>query len=109
MILITAIQSILKILKLKMMHHPIKSSRKRISSSVDMVQTVISDCMSLNCDLDLEHNFSFHLTLWPMMMHHNTRSSYETFRSSEDITWTDTETVNICCDLHLKNSNQIFF
>ena len=37
-----------------MMYHPIKFGYKKISSSVDMVETVIIHYMSPQCDLDLE-------------------------------------------------------
>ena len=39
-----------------MMYHPIKFGCKRISSSVDMVETVILDYMSPHCDPGLEHS-----------------------------------------------------
>ena len=39
-----------------MMCHLIKFGCKKISSSADMVETVISDHMSPCCDLDLENN-----------------------------------------------------
>ena len=37
-----------------MMYHPIKFGCKKISSSADMVETVISDQMSHHCDPELE-------------------------------------------------------
>ena len=37
-----------------MIYHPIKFGCRKISSSVDMVETVISDYMSPHCDLELE-------------------------------------------------------
>ena len=37
-----------------MMYHPIKFGCKKISSTVDMVRTVISDYLSPHCDLDHE-------------------------------------------------------
>ena len=43
-----------KKLQVIMMYHPIKFGSKKISSSVDMVETVISDYMSPHCDLELE-------------------------------------------------------
>ena len=36
------------------MHHPLKFSYKRTSSSVDMAETVTSDYMSPHFDLDLD-------------------------------------------------------
>ena len=36
------------------MYHPIKFGSKKISSSVDMVETVISDYMSPHCDPEFE-------------------------------------------------------
>ena len=37
-----------------MMYHPTKCSSKKIRSSADMVETVISDQMSPHCDPELE-------------------------------------------------------
>ena len=46
----------------------------KISSSVDMVETVISDYICLHCDLDLEGSEpSFWKTIWLMIMHHHTK------------------------------------
>ena len=39
-----------------MMYEPIKFGCKKISISVDVVETTISDYISLHCDLDLEDN-----------------------------------------------------
>ena len=39
-----------------MMYQSIKLGFKKISSSIDMVETVIFSLMSLHCDLDLEDN-----------------------------------------------------
>ena len=36
------------------MYHQIKAGSKKISSSADVVETVVSDYMSPQCDLDLE-------------------------------------------------------
>ena len=60
-------------------YHPIKFGCKKISISVDMVETVISDYMSPHCDpefedskpdLELEENKP--IFLYDMMMHHHT-------------------------------------
>ena len=37
-----------------MMYHPIKFGYKKISSSADMVKTVIFDQMSIHCDTELD-------------------------------------------------------
>ena len=39
-----------------MTYHPIEFGCKKISSSADMVETVISDIISLHCDPELEDN-----------------------------------------------------
>ena len=39
-----------------MMYHPIKCGYKKISSSVDMVATIILGCMSHHYDPELEDN-----------------------------------------------------
>ena len=48
-----------------MMYHPIKFGCKKIGSSADMVQTVISDYMRPHCDPELEDSkpISLHNTL----------------------------------------------
>ena len=103
--LTTAIQSLHKILQLMMMYHLIQFGCKRISSSVHMV--VIFYCMSPHCDLELGDCKSFHMTLWPMTMHHLTRFCYKRFRTSEIITWTNIKTLNLCCDLDFDQNSQI--
>ena len=67
-----AIKSFHKTIHLMMMYHPIKFGSKKISSSVDMVETVISDYMSPHCDLELEdskpiflHDTLAHDNAWP--------------------------------------------
>ena len=68
-----------------MMHHPIKFGCKRISSSVDMVDTVMSDYMSPQCDPDLEDSK-------PIFMHgtlahdvnHQSKFVYKRFSSPGD-------------------------
>ena len=72
------------------MYHPITCNYKKISSSVDMVETVISDYMSLYCDPELKTaNQSSCKTLWPMMMHHNTKFGSKRFSNSSG------QTINI--------------
>ena len=72
-----------------MMYHPIKFGCKRISSSVDMVKTVIFDYVEPYCNLGLKIvNQSFCMTLSPMMMNHQTKFGYKRFSSSGDI-WTN--------------------
>ena len=43
-----------KALQLMMMYHPIKVACKKVSSSADMVETVMFDQMSPRCDPELE-------------------------------------------------------
>ena len=60
----SAIQSLHKTLQLMVMYQSIKFGCKRISSSVDMVETVISDCMSPHYALNHEESkpiFSPHI------------------------------------------------
>ena len=42
-----------------MMYHPIKFDCKKISSSVDMVETVMLDYLSTHYDLDIEDSKPF--------------------------------------------------
>ena len=44
-----------------MMHHQIKFGCKKINSSADMVETVISDQMSPHCDPELQDSKSIFL------------------------------------------------
>ena len=50
----TTIKFLHKTLQLMMMYHPIKFGCKKISSSVDMVDKVISDYMCLQCDPEFQ-------------------------------------------------------
>ena len=66
-----------------MMYHPIKFDRKEISSSIDMIGTVISDYMSPHCDLELEdskpiflQNTPAHDDTSPYQFDHKRFSSY---------------------------------
>ena len=67
-----------KALQLMMMYHPIKFGCKKISSSADMVETVIFDQMSLKTA-----NQSSCMTLWPMMLHHHTKFGYRRSAAEE--------------------------
>ena len=71
-----------------MMYHLIKFSCKRISSSVDILESRISHILivcALSVTLILETvSQSSCSTLWPMMMHHHTKFGYKRFSSSED-------------------------
>ena len=64
------------------MHHPIKFGCKKIGGSVNMVDTVIFDYVSLSVTLNLKTANQFScMTLWPMMMHHLTKFGYIRFSS----------------------------
>ena len=56
------------------MYHPITCNYKKISSSVDMVETVISDQISPNCDPELQDSK-------PIFLHdtmaHDVASTYQ--------------------------------
>ena len=66
----------LETLQLTMMYHLTKFGCKKISSSADIVETVISDYISPHCDLELEDSKPIvsHDTL-AMMMHYYRKSS----------------------------------
>ena len=65
-----------------MMYHPIKFGCKKISSSADMVDTVIFDQMTLAVTLNLKTaNQSSCVTLWPLMLLHHTKFGYREFSS----------------------------
>ena len=68
------------------------------------------DCISPHYDLDRGDSQSIfsHDTLWPMMLHHHTKFGCKRFRSSEDITRTNTETFNLSCDPDHQHCNPIF-
>ena len=73
-----------------MMCHPTKFGCKKISSSVDMLETVISDYISPHCDLELEDSkssfflFFFCMTPGSMMVHHYTKFCNEKLTSLGD-------------------------
>ena len=66
-----------------MMYHPIKFGCRKISSSADMIETVISDYITLlTVTLNLKTaNQSSRMTLQPMMAHHHTKFGYKQFNS----------------------------
>ena len=47
------------------------------------------------------------MTLWPMMLHHHTKSGYRRFRSWGDVRWTFTGILNLFCDLKLDHNKDI--
>ena len=88
-----------------MMYHPIKFGSKKISSSADMVETVIFDDNSPNCDIDLENSkpiFSCDTLARDAV-------SYEVWLQKgsavEKISprWTFIGILNLCCDLDLEH------
>ena len=61
-----------------MTHHPIKFGRKKIGSSTDMVETVISDYMSPHCDLELEDSK-------PIFLHDTLANDASPYRKVEQL------------------------
>ena len=53
-------------------------------------------------------NQFFCVTLWLMIMHHNTKFGNKMFLSLEDIILTNTDILSLCCDLDLENNKPIF-
>ena len=86
----TTIPLVHKTLQPMMMYHSIKLGFKKISSSIDMVDTVIFDYMNPHCGLDLEDSK-------PIFLHdtlaHDDASPYQfgskRFSDSENIIWTN--------------------
>ena len=67
-----------------MMYHPIKFGYKKISSSVDTVETVISDKMSPHSDPELEDNKP--IFLYDTLAHDAaSKIGYRRFSSGRDI------------------------
>ena len=97
-----------KTFQLMMMYYLTKCSKEKISSSVDMVETVILDYMnihSVTVTLNLKtENKSSCMMLWPMMIHHHNKFGYKRFSS-----WGDIVQINIClfCDLDLDHNRAI--
>ena len=90
------------------MYYQTKFDNKRISSSEDIVETVII-IWTLAVTLTLKiANQPFCMTLWLMMMHHNTKFGNKMFVSLEDIIWTNTDIVTLCHYLDLENSKPTF-
>ena len=72
--LTTTILLLHKTLQLMMMYNTIKFGCKKISSSVNMVEAVISDYMGLHCGLDHILLISFFcMTLLLVIVHHLTK------------------------------------
>ena len=61
-------------------------------------------------DLDLGYSKLFFscMALWHMILHHHTKFDNKMFCSSENITQTFSDILNLCCDLDLECSNPIF-
>ena len=113
----TAIQSFHKTLQLMMMYIHTKFGMmhthnmfgcKRISSSDDIVEPIIFDYMSpVTLILKLAHQ-SFHVTLQPTIIHHNTKFGYKRFCCAESIIEIFIKNLNLWCDLDFEHSNLIF-
>ena len=90
------------------MYYQTKFDKKRISSSEDIVETVMI-IWTLAVTLTLKiANQLFSMTLWLIMMHHNTKFGNKMTVSSEDIIWTNTDILTLCCNLDLESSKQTF-
>ena len=74
------------------MHHPIKCCCKKISTSVNLAKSVISDYMSPNCDPELEDS-----------------KPNKMLSDLEDIVWTNTDILTLYCDPSLECSKSISF
>ena len=69
----TAIQSFHRTLRFMTMYYQTKLGCKRITSSEDTVEAIMSDSVSPHCDLYLDDTEqTIPNTLWPMMMDHHT-------------------------------------
>ena len=90
-------------------YHQIKFDNKMISSSEDIIETVMI-IWTLAVTLTLKiANQPFYTTLWLMMRHHNTKFGNKMFADLENIIWTNIDILTLCCDLGLDRSNPIFF
>ena len=109
----TTIKFLHKTLCLMIMYCQTKFGSKRISSSEDIIETVIvwsHELWTLAVTLTLKTaNKSFCTALWLMMMHQNTKFGNRMFGGLDDIIWTNTDILTLCCDLDLECSNQFFF
>ena len=63
------------------MYHPIKVGCKKISSSIDTVETVTFHCRDLTLMLTMKIANKPFMTLWPMMLLSHTKSGYRRFSS----------------------------
>ena len=88
------------------MYHPITSDYKKISSSADMVETVISDYMSLHGDFDLDQSKQiFSCLSWCAIEH-----SCKTISSSDNILENQISIIwFFTITLTLKTANQFFW
>ena len=104
----TAVQFHHKTHWLMIMYYQTKFDNKRISSSEDIVETVMIIWI-LDVTLTLRMaNQPFCMTLWLMMMHHNTKFGNKMFVSLEDIIWTNTDILTFTLTLTLRAVIQFF-
>ena len=82
------------------MYYQTKFENKRISSSENIVETVMN-IWTLDVTLTLKiANPPFSMTLWLMMVHHNTKSGNKMFAGEED-TGTNTDILTVAVALTL--------
>ena len=85
-----------------------KFDNKRISSSEDIVETVmIIRTLAVTLSLKIASQ-PVCTTLKLKMMDHNTKFGNKVFVGIEDIIWTNIDILSLCCDLDLSCSNPIF-
>ena len=97
-----------------MLHHHSKFDYRRFSSRGDIIQMNIHwNILNFFCDLDLDHNRaiqSFHKTIHPMMMCHQTKFSCKRISSSDNISKSHIMIILfLTVTLTLKTANQYFW
>ena len=90
-----------------MMYRPLKLGCRKISRSVDMVETVISDYMSPHCDLELED--SKQIFSHDMLAQDDTPSYQVWLQRVPQLPsrWTFTGILNLSCDFDLDHNRAI--
>ena len=84
----SAIQSVHKTIQLMMMCHQTRFSCKRISSSVDKLESRILIIQSFTVTVILKTaDQSFWETIWLILTYNHTKFGYKKFSDSEDIIW----------------------
>ena len=93
-----------------MMYHPVKSGcRRNQQFSRYGRKSHIWLYGALTVTLTLRAKQSCRMTHGPIILHRHDEFGTKRFSNSDDIIWTNAETLNLCCDLDLQHRYPIFW